>query len=72
MPLLRMPRDETELQTAERHVTDGEQLVACQRELIRRLSERDLPTEKAERVLVRLESLLANARDHLNRLLNSE
>jgi hypothetical protein len=55
---------------AERLVEDGEGLVARQRDLIRRLSENGHPTEPAERVLERLEALLARRRERLGFIRN--
>jgi hypothetical protein len=68
---LRTTRDEMEIQIAERHVVEGERIVALQCELIQRLSEKGHPTERAERVLVRLETALEKHRKHLNRPRNS-
>lgn len=53
---------------AERHVREGERLVANQHELIAHLREHGHSTKLAERLLINLEDLLRMHREHLNRI----
>jgi hypothetical protein len=59
---------EAELDRAEQHVREGENLVARQRELIRELAANNHPTALAEEILHSLEASLASHREHRDHL----
>jgi putative SOS response-associated peptidase YedK len=63
-----MRPDETEIQMVQRHVREGAAILARHLALIRRLSDLDLPTDKAEELLVLLERVQYEHVAHLNRL----
>jgi hypothetical protein len=60
--------DETELEMARRHVTEGRVLVRRQRQTLAKLRENGHPTATAEQLLLLLESIQALYEDHLVRL----
>ena len=66
-----MPRHETLLEMAERHVREGEALIARQRALIERLAQDGHPTDEAQEFLRNFLRAQAEHIAHLQRLLNS-
>ncbi|RWB75869.1 MAG: hypothetical protein EOQ50_10325 [Mesorhizobium sp.] len=63
-----MPIRETQLQIAERHVSEGAQRIARQRALIVWMTERGLPTAEAQIFLRELQAAQRELTAHLERL----
>ena len=59
---------ETEIEMVRRHVRDGAQAVARQREMIEHLREEGLPSDEAQRLLLQFEDLQRQHEQHLQRL----
>ena len=64
-------RTETEIEMVERHIRVGETLLARQRNVIKNLSDKGLPTEMAYNLLQNFEEIQSEHRAHLERLLTS-
>ncbi|AZO12913.1 hypothetical protein EN817_11335 [Mesorhizobium sp. M3A.F.Ca.ET.174.01.1.1] len=67
-----MPRRETQLEMAQRHVREGEERIARQRDLIERLAEHGHPTDEAVKMLQEFQAIQLEHITHLERLRNSE
>ncbi|TNC08780.1 hypothetical protein FF100_28500 [Methylobacterium terricola] len=63
-----MREGETELDMVRRHVKNGAQRIAKQRDLITRLRRKSLPTDEAEALLATFENLQRQHQDHLARI----
>jgi hypothetical protein len=66
-----MPRAETLLEMAERHVREGAKLIAHQRALIVRMTERGQTTDEAMLLLQQLQEAQLQHTEHLKRLRHS-
>ncbi len=66
-----MERAETEIEMVERHIRSGDALLARQRNVIKKLSDKGLPTEMACNLLQNFEEIQSEHRAHLERLLTS-